>query len=85
LRIQLFPNPANGEFNFGLPGEIHPESHWEIIDQRGVSVLQGDFTKATNGLLQVNVSDLSNAMYYVVIDGPGGITVRKKLMVMNRN
>jgi hypothetical protein len=83
--IQIFPNPANGEFNFGIPGEIHSESQWRIIDQRGISVLQGDFLKSTNGLLPVDVSALSNAMYYVVISGPGGIEVRKKLMVMNRN
>ena len=83
--IQLFPNPANGVFSFGIPGEIHPESQWKIIDQRGISVVHGDFSKSTNGLLQVDVSALSNAMYYVVISGPGGTTVRKKLMVMNRN
>jgi Secretion system C-terminal sorting domain len=83
--IQIFPNPANREFNFAIPGEIHAESQWEIIDQRGVSVLQGDFSKSNNGLLPVDVSVLSNAMYYVVITGQGGTSVRKKLMVMNRN
>ena len=83
--IQLFPNPANGEFNFGIPGEVHPESQWKLLDQRGVSVLTGDFAKATNGLLPVDVSSLPNAMYFVVISSPGGHAVRKKLMVMNRN
>jgi hypothetical protein len=81
----MFPNPANGAFNFGIPGEIHPESRWKIIDQRGISVLDGDFSKSTNGLLKVDVSTLSNAMYYVVISSPGGASVRKKLMIMNRN
>ena len=83
--IQIFPNPANREFNFGIPGEIHSDSEWKIIDQRGVSVLHGDFSKSNNGLLQVDVSALSNAMYYVIISGPGGAEVRKKLMIMNRN
>jgi len=83
--IQIFPNPANGVFNFGIPGEIHSESQWKIIDQRGVTVSEGNFSKSTSGLLQVDVSTLSNAMYYVVISGPGGTSVRKKLMVMNRN
>jgi hypothetical protein len=83
--IQIFPNPANGEFNFGIPGAIQAESQWKIVDQHGVTVQQGDFTKSTNGLLPVDVSALSNAMYYVIITGPGNTTVRKKLMVMNRN
>ncbi len=83
--IQIFPNPANGEFNFGIPGEVHPDTQWKIIDLRGISVLQGDFTKSFNGLLSVDVSSLSNELYYIVIDGPGGYSVRKKLMVMNRN
>ena len=83
--IQLFPNPANGEFYFGIPEDIQSESVWQIIDQRGISVLHGDFSKSTNGLLPVNISTLSNAMYYVVISAPGGFEVRKKVMVMNRN
>ncbi len=83
--IQIFPNPANNEFNFAIPGDIQAGTQWNIIDQRGVSVLKGDFTRSANGLLQVDVSTLTNAMYYVIISGPGGTTVRNKLMVMNRN
>jgi hypothetical protein len=84
-KIQVYPNPANKEFNFAIPGEILPETRWEIIDQRGVSVLKGDFTRSANGLLPVDVASLANAIYYVVINGEGGVIVRKKLIVMNRN
>jgi hypothetical protein len=82
--IQLYPNPANGQFNFGIPGEIQSNAQWKIIDQRGVVVLKGDFSKAANGLLPVDISSLSNALYYVIIDAPGGAMVRKKLVVMSR-
>ena len=83
--IQMYPNPANGSFNFGIPGEIQPDTQWEIIDQRGITVLKGDFVKSANGLLTVDVSSLSNAVYYVVIHEQGGAIARKKLVVMNRN
>ncbi len=83
--IKMYPNPANKEFNFAIPGEILPDTRWKIIDQRGVSVLEGDFKGSANGLLPVDVASLSNAIYYVVINGEGGAIVRKKLIVMNRN
>jgi hypothetical protein len=83
--IQLFPNPAKESFNFGIPGEIQSDTQWEIIDQRGVVVLKGDFSKTMNGLLPVEVTSIPNALYYVVITGQHGAIVRKKLIVMNRN
>ena len=83
--VQLFPNPANQEFTFGLPADVHPSSQWRIIDQRGVTVLEGNFENAVNGLKPVAVSELANAVYFVVMTGPNGVTVRKKLIVLNRN
>jgi PKD repeat protein len=83
--IQVYPNPANNEFNFAIPGDVLAETQWNIIDQRGVSVLRGDFTRMANGLLPVDVSSLPNAVYYVLINGNNGAVVRKKLVVMNRN
>jgi hypothetical protein len=83
--IQMFPNPANNEFTFGLPASVHPASQWAIIDQRGVTVMDGNFDNSVNGMKQIDVSQLANAVYFVVITGPEGATVRKKLVVMNRN
>jgi len=83
--VQMFPNPANQEFTFGLPADVHPTSQWRIIDQRGVTVMEGNFEGAVNGLKPVNVSGLSNEVYFVVMTGSRGVTVRKKLVVMNRN
>ncbi len=83
--IQMFPNPANQEFTFGLPADVHAGSQWRIIDQRGITVLEGDFEGVVNGMKQVNVSGLANEIYFVIMTGPKGVTVRKKLVVMNRN
>ncbi len=83
--IQMFPNPANQEFTFGLPAEIDARSTWKVIDQRGVTVREGDFADVVNGKRTIQVADLSNAVYVVVITAPNGATVRKKLIVVNRN
>lgn len=48
-------------------------------------MLEGNFEGAVNGMKVINVEELANAVYFVVMTGPKGGTVRKKLMVMNRN
>ncbi len=83
--IQMFPNPANQQFTFGLPAEVHPGTGWRIIDQRGFTVLEGDFTQKVNGKMEVSVADLPNAVYFVVISSRQGAAIYKKLVVMNRN
>jgi hypothetical protein len=51
-----------------------------------VTVLKGDFEGAVEGKKQINISDLANEMYFVLITNQEGkAIVRKKLMVMNRN
>jgi hypothetical protein len=68
--IQLFPNPANGEFWFGLPGNFPSGNTWSISDQRGIGVLSGDFTGAVGGQKSVNVAGLPSGVYFVVIRTP---------------
>ncbi|MBX2898903.1 MAG: autotransporter-associated beta strand repeat-containing protein [Cyclobacteriaceae bacterium] len=83
--IDIYPNPASLEFNFGLPADVQAGSTWKILDQRGIAVLQGDFTGAVNGIKTVSVSDLANAVYYIVMTSPQGAVVHRKLVVVNRN
>src|SRR6185295_12330861 len=58
--VQLYPNPANGRFNFSAPGDFATGSIWKISDQRGINVLNGDFTDAVSGIKTVDVSGLTN-------------------------
>ncbi|HMI64859.1 MAG TPA: T9SS type A sorting domain-containing protein, partial [Cyclobacteriaceae bacterium] len=83
--IQLFPNPANGEFWFGLPGNFPSGNTWSISDQRGIGVLSGDFTGAVGGQKSVNVAGLPSGVYFVVIRTPEKGAVYRKLVIMNRN
>jgi autotransporter-associated beta strand protein len=83
--IQIFPNPASLEFKFGLPADVAPGTSWKILDQRGIAVLSGDFEGAVNGIKLIDISELANAVYYVVMTSPQGATVHRKLVVVNRN
>ena len=84
-RIQIYPNPADGKFNFALPGDFPSGSVYKISDQRGINVLSGDFNDALKGMKQVDVSSLTNGMYIVAVGAPGQSVVYKKLVVLNSN
>jgi hypothetical protein len=81
--ITIYPNPANHQFNFGLPGDFPAGCIWKISDQRGINIMSGDFTDAANGVKTVDVSGLTNGMYMVAIGAPGQLPVYKKLVVLN--
>ncbi|MCE2893700.1 MAG: PKD domain-containing protein, partial [Flammeovirgaceae bacterium] len=83
--LQIYPNPANGKFNFGYPGSFLDGYVWKIADQRGIFVLTGDFTGAVNGLKSIDVSTLTNGVYYLLIGAEGKVPVYRKLVVMNQN
>ncbi|GHN01324.1 hypothetical protein WSM22_28130 [Cytophagales bacterium WSM2-2] len=83
--IQIYPNPANGRFNFSVSGDFVPGSIWKIADQRGVNVQSGDFGDAVKGVKTVDVSGLTNGVYIVLIGAPGETPVYKKLIVLNSN
>ena len=83
--IRVFPNPANGTFNFGLPEGLAQGYSWKLSDQRGVVVQKGNFDDALNGTKQVDITGVANGVYFVIIAGPGKSVVYQKLVIMNRN
>jgi len=84
-QIQLYPNPANGKFNFKLPGDFPSDCIWKIADQRGINVMEGNFSDAFNGEKTVDIASLTNGVYFVAIGAPGKLPVYKKLVVLNVN
>ena len=82
--ISIYPNPANQVFYFGIPDPNTTLGYtWKLSDQRGVVVRSGDFENAINGKKQVDVSGLPNAVYFVILTGPGHSVVYRKLVIMN--
>jgi hypothetical protein len=45
--------------------------------------MSGDFVDAVNGIKTIEVSGLSNGVYFVAVGAPGGTPVYKKLVVLN--
>ncbi|MEQ8364378.1 MAG: PKD-like domain-containing protein, partial [Cyclobacteriaceae bacterium] len=84
-QITMYPNPSNGEVNFGLPSNNMEGYTWRIADQRGVVMIEGDFDNGVSGVVSVGVSDLPNGVYHVIITGRNNSASYKKLVVMNRN
>jgi len=83
--LQIYPNPANGKFNFALPGNFPAGYVWKIADQRGIFVQKGNFDSSTDGVVTVDVSSLVNSVYFVLIGAEGKVPVYRKLVVMNQN
>ncbi len=81
--IMIYPNPASGSFNFALPGDFPSGCIWKLSDQRGITVMSGDFLDAANGRKEVRISGLTNGLYIVAIAAPGQNPVYKKILVMN--
>lgn len=84
--ITVFPNPANGKLFLGVPADLPVDGYsWKLIDQRGVTVKQGDFGNLVQDIREVSVADLANGMYILQLVGPGHSVVHRKVVVMNRN
>ncbi|MTI20619.1 PKD domain-containing protein, partial [Fulvivirga sp. RKSG066] len=82
-QINIYPNPVNGVLNFDLPTTASGNYNWKVMDQRGITVLEGsiDFE---NGHYQANTESLTNGIYYVVIGAEDRPLMYKKIAVMNR-
>src|SRR6185369_10622724 len=76
--IRIFPNPANGAFNFDVPTGSATGYTWKLADQRGVVVQKGDFEDVFNNRKQVDISGVANGVYFVIIAGPGKSVVYQK-------
>ncbi len=85
-QIQIYPNPASGKFSLSTSsGEYPSNCIWKISDQRGINVLTGNFNDAVNGVKTIDISSLTNGVYFVAIGAPDRNPVYMKLVVMNSN
>ena len=84
--IAVYPNPASGSFYFKLPENRTSEGFiWKLIDQRGATLKSGDFDNLSNNTKQVDISEFSNGIYFIMLSGPGGSVVYQKVVIMNHN
>ena len=70
--------------NFQLAEKALDDYTWKIVDQRGVTILDGTIEFNPLGVHTVNTSQLRNGVYYVVIEAKDKPLIYRKLAIMNR-
>ncbi|HYG01699.1 MAG TPA: T9SS type A sorting domain-containing protein, partial [Chryseosolibacter sp.] len=83
--LMVYPNPASKIVNLYLDDILHGEYHWQIIDQRGVSVLQGDLNNDLRTPQQIAIGELSNGVYFIKLADETNAVMYRKIVILNRN
>jgi hypothetical protein len=82
--IHIYPNPASRYVNFALENPLTRDYTYSIIDQRGVTVLEGALDHDLRTPQQVEISPLSNGVYFVQFRLDNKVIFYRKVVVMNR-
>ncbi|MEO5980443.1 MAG: PKD-like domain-containing protein, partial [Chryseolinea sp.] len=84
--LSVYPNPASNHVNISVPIMLMRNYQWTLIDQRGITVLDGDLAQDfTNGPQEIDISRLANGIYFMSIQTGEKSIIYKKIAVMNKN
>jgi hypothetical protein len=84
--LMIYPNPASQVVKMHSDINFQRQYKWQLIDQRGVTVLSGDVKKDfSDGEQQIHVGHLANGMYIMAIQTGEKAVVHRKIAIMNRN
>jgi hypothetical protein len=84
--LSLYPNPASQILKITVPGILGREYSWHMIDQRGVTVLDGQLKNDfSDGPQEIDVSGLANGIYFMSIQTGSQSVVYRKVAIMNKN
>jgi hypothetical protein len=83
--INVYPNPASHHLNFYLENELTRDYKWEMIDQRGVTVLGGDVNHDLSSPQRIDIRNLANGIYFVRFKLSDKSLVYRKIAVLNSN
>jgi Secretion system C-terminal sorting domain len=82
--IDVYPNPASKYVNFALENPLTRNYTYRIIDQRGITILEGNLNHDLRTPQEVELNALSNGIYFVQFRTEDKVVVYKKIAVMNR-
>ena len=83
--IHVYPNPASKQINFALENPLSGNYTYTIIDQRGVTILEGNLNHDLTTPQEVELNVLSNGIYFVQFRTQDRVVLYKKIAVMNRH
>jgi hypothetical protein len=84
--LSMYPNPVSNILNVYSEISLSRAYSWQMIDQRGVTVLSGKLNQDfSSGPQQIDVSGIANGIYFMAIQTGDQSVVHRKIAVMNRN
>src|SRR5690606_12391946 len=83
--ILIYPNPASNRLNLSVPNNLTKDFTWNLVDQRGVTVLSGDVSKRFDQPQTIDISGVANGIYFMQIRSANRTLIYRKIAVMNRN
>ena len=84
LSITARPNPAQSTvtFSYSLPSSVQ-DAELYISDLSGKVVIQSSLTVVENGILELNIANLTESMYFYQIKTESEYSIPQKLLVIN--
>jgi hypothetical protein len=82
-QANIYPNPVDQYLNVEIPNPGPYNYTYKIVDQRGVTINQGDVELKGN-LFEMEVSEINNGIYFLVIGVENRPFTYKKIAVMHR-
>jgi hypothetical protein len=79
VNVTVYPNPSNGIFTIDL-GSIADAVTIDVIDARGVKVRSFNYDNLEESTIQMELNELSSAMYHLVITKDEVVT-RQKIVI----
>ena len=83
--ILIYPNPASNRLHFSVPNHLTKDFTWNLVDQRGVTVLSGEVNKRFDQPQSVDISAVANGIYFMQIRSGNRTLIYRKIAIMNRN
>ena len=82
--LAIYPNPATRYINFATNAELTRDYQYSIIDQRGITLLSGNLNRDLSTPQQVELSNIADGAYIVLIYQGGRRILQRKLAVLKR-
>jgi hypothetical protein len=82
--LAIYPNPATRYINFATDAELTRDYQYTIVDQRGVTIQSGNLNRNLTIAQQVELSNIADGAYIVMIHQGNRRLIQRKLIVLKR-
>src|SRR5690606_14787166 len=65
--ILIYPNPASNVLYLNVPNRVTHDYTWNLVDQRGVTVLSGDVNHSFDIPQVLDIREVANGIYFLQI------------------